>query len=341
MTEEAAFVSAEAVRAISDSRSEPSFLFDRRLKAWSLFNSQPLPGRDDPLWRRVDLTGLDLNQALSNAGRGCMELSGPGGTPGLFFGPVAQAVRERLGLLENSWASTVYPAGEAGAATRKGGKFHAMNQAFFDSGYLLHAGPGMRLGEPVCAHFALAAKAGALPHNLVVLEEGAELTLAESFSSHEGAGGFACAQTEMLLGPGARLNFLAGQYLGAEAVFIAARRARLSRGARIVFAGAHLGGRWSKEFIEVELAAPGAEALILGLYYGAGPQQFHLDTWQHHQASGCKSNLLYKGVLDDQSRGVYQGMIRLERGAQQTDAYQQNRALLLADTARADSLPGL
>jgi len=66
-----------------------------------------------------------------------------------------------------------------------------------------------------------------------------------------------------------------------------------------------------------------------------------MDTYQHHVAPDCTSDLMFKGALDHASRAVYRGMIRLEPGAQKTDAYQQNRTLLLSETARVDSIPGL
>jgi Fe-S cluster assembly protein SufD len=62
---------------------------------------------------------------------------------------------------------------------------------------------------------------------------------------------------------------------------------------------------------------------------------------QHHQAENCKSDLLYKGGLQDQSRVVWRGMIKVDPGAQRTDGYQRNDNLMLSDHARADSIPGL
>jgi Fe-S cluster assembly protein SufD len=80
---------------------------------------------------------------------------------------------------------------------------------------------------------------------------------------------------------------------------------------------------------------------MLGLYFGDGDQHFDHNTRQDHIAPHAKSDLLYEGALDGKARAVFRGIIKVHRGAQQTDAYQTNRNLLLSPHARADSLPNL
>ncbi|MCC6650418.1 MAG: SufD family Fe-S cluster assembly protein, partial [Candidatus Eisenbacteria bacterium] len=78
-----------------------------------------------------------------------------------------------------------------------------------------------------------------------------------------------------------------------------------------------------------------------GFMFGDQRQHFHLHTLQRHLKPNCTSDLLIKGCLKDKARSVYQGLIQVAEGAQQTNAYQANRNLLLSDQARADSIPGL
>jgi Fe-S cluster assembly protein SufD len=72
-----------------------------------------------------------------------------------------------------------------------------------------------------------------------------------------------------------------------------------------------------------------------------GRQHLSYHTHQHHQAPFCKSDLLYKVALQDRSRTVWRGMIKVDKPAQRTDAYQRNDNLMLSRDARADSIPGL
>ena len=102
-----------------------------------------------------------------------------------------------------------------------------------------------------------------------------------------------------------------------------------------------VGGLFAKSNVEAFLRAPGATAEMLGLYFGNETQFIDHHTLQEHIAPHTTSDLLYKGVLADRARSVFSGMIRVHPGAQKTDAYQQNRNLLLSDDARADSIPNL
>ncbi|HEY6866788.1 MAG TPA: SufD family Fe-S cluster assembly protein, partial [Candidatus Eisenbacteria bacterium] len=86
---------------------------------------------------------------------------------------------------------------------------------------------------------------------------------------------------------------------------------------------------------------PGAQVFVHGFMFGEARQHFDLHTLQQHLADHTTSDLLIKGCLKDRARSVYQGLIQVAEGAQRTDAYQANRNLLLSETARADSIPGL
>ena len=72
-----------------------------------------------------------------------------------------------------------------------------------------------------------------------------------------------------------------------------------------------------------------------------GRQHLSYHTLQHHQAPHCTSDLLYKGALQGNSRVVWRGMIKVDRDAQKTDGYQRNDNLILSESSRADSIPGL
>ncbi len=92
---------------------------------------------------------------------------------------------------------------------------------------------------------------------------------------------------------------------------------------------------------EVVLAGPGADAQVNGVMFTTGRQHLAYFTRQDHVAHHTTSDLLYKGGLKGRSRVVWKGMIRVEKDAQRTDAYQKNDNLVLSESARADSIPGL
>jgi len=84
-----------------------------------------------------------------------------------------------------------------------------------------------------------------------------------------------------------------------------------------------------------------ALAEMLGIFFADGDQFFDHHTWQLHESPYATSDLEFKGALKDSARSVYSGLIKVSEGAQKTDAYQQNRNLVLSRQARADSIPNL
>ena len=118
-------------------------------------------------------------------------------------------------------------------------------------------------------------------------------------------------------------------------------RAIVGRDAAIQWTVGGLGSRLAKVNQEVVLAGPGADAQVNGVMFTTGRQHLAYFTRQDHVAPHTTSDLLYKGGLKGHSRIVWKGMIRVEKDAQRTDAYQKNDNLVLSESARADSIPGL
>jgi len=93
--------------------------------------------------------------------------------------------------------------------------------------------------------------------------------------------------------------------------------------------------------IQNDLSGPGATSRVTGAYFVDGDQHLDYDTFQEHIAPSTESDFAFKGALRESARSVWRGMIRVEPDAQKTNAYQENRNLLLSDHAHADSIPGL
>ena len=336
----------DAVKARAAESGEPGFITERRLKALAQFLATPLPGRRDEVWRRVELGNLNLEAAAVRApAEGLSELSTPSAEARarqVFWGTPQQACAAIPEVLQRYWGTEVFPPEDTGAPG-DGRKFHSLNQALWDTGYVLHVPKGVEVELPSRVQFSTRDGAeGLFPHNLIVLEEGASAALVEAYGSpRPGQRGLCCPQTEIILGRGARLRYVLLQAAGPEVVYIGAHRAHQYAESKLAFISAHLGSRLEKAFLGTRMLAPQARADLTGLYCGAGTQQVHLDTLQHHIAPECSSDLLFKGALDGHARGVYRGMIRLEPGAQKTDAYLKDRTLLLSGDARMDTIPGL
>jgi Fe-S cluster assembly protein SufD len=341
-------LTVEGIGRHASKTSEPVYLTERRIKALKHYLETPMPGRRDEIWRRVEFGDLNVDLATVRGPADGLSvlssLSNEARSRNVFWGTPEQAAKEQLPILEKYWNTTVFPAGQEDRFGN-GGKFHALNQALWEGGYVFHVPQGVEVELPMQARFfTRSGSDGVFPHNLIVVEEGASATVIESYESKEeqyNDKSFVCPQTEIILGRGAKLRYILLQNIGPNAVIIGAHRAHQYADSRLTYVSAHLGSRLAKTFISTIMLEPRAHAYLSGLYYGTGSQKIHLDTYQHHISPECTTDLMFKGALDQTARAVYRGMIRLEPGAQKTDAYQQNRTLLLSDDARVDSIPGL
>jgi Fe-S cluster assembly protein SufD len=202
---------------------------------------------------------------------------------------------------------------------------------------------GVRLEQPVEYIVAHASDDAAItPRALVVLEEQAEATFVEELLSTDGElAGFSNGVTELVVGAGAHLHYTSIQDYAVPVTHFATHRVLAGRDAQVEWNAVGLGASLGKVRMEVRLAGAGAHVKLTGAYFADGRQELDYDTQQFHEAPNATSDLSFKGALSGKAKSVWRGMINVSRGAQGTDAYQENRNLLLQPTAHADSIPGL
>ena len=146
---------------------------------------------------------------------------------------------------------------------------------------------------------------------------------------------------ELFVGQAAKLEYVSIQNLSLETWHFASHRARVDRDAELDWVAGGFGSKKGKIRIENDLAGPGATSRVTGAYFADGSQHLDYDTFQEHAAPHTTSDFAFKGALRDSATAVWRGMIRVEPDAQKTNAYQENRNLILSQQAHADSIPGL
>ena len=175
-----------------------------------------------------------------------------------------------------------------------------------------------------------------------MLEEGAEAEVWEQWlTTDEQRGGLFNTVTELFVGPGANLHYVSAQGLGRNSWVFATQRAEVERDATLDWVALGFGSARGKVRMETRLVGQGSTAKVTGAYAGDGSQHLDFDTTQEHAAPSTVSDLAFRGVLDGHSTAVWRGMIKVDPGAQQTDAFQESRNLLLSKTSHADAIPGL
>jgi Fe-S cluster assembly protein SufD len=350
-----------ALEGFLEARREPDWLVAMRHEALDTFERMSWPDRKQEEWMRTDLRGFHIEQfglprpapddfqlppallaagvplggrdVVVNSRPAYAELDPQWSRQGVLFGSLDDLLREHPDRLRP----------HLGRAVRADlDKISALQAAFWSGGTLLYVPRGVVIDQPLHVLSAIAPGGVDLGRTLVVLEAGAEATLlAETASSDAAAAGLHCGAIELLVGPEARLRYVNLQNWGTGVWHFAHQRAVLDRDASLQWTIGALGSRLAKVNQHVALEGEGAQVQVNGVMFTEGRQHLSYHTLQHHQAPGCRSDLLYKGALQDKSRIVWRGMIHVDRDAQKTDGYQRDDNLILSDEARADSIPGL
>jgi Fe-S cluster assembly protein SufD len=313
-------------------RAEPDWLSERRRKGASLAQELALPNPKQKGWEFTDLEGLELEAYTPTLGAAGVE-DGGAAEAGALVLPLEVAVSERGAELREHLGSLVSIEDP----------FVARNDAGWESGVLVYVPRGVTVPEPIEISAIQSAAGTALNwRTLVVLEEGAEAEVWEGYGSEDDElDAILNSVVELRVGDGARLRYVCTQDISEQSWVFATQRAEVGRDGSLDWTALGFGSARGKVRMETKLAGPGAEARVTGAYAGGGRQHLDFDTTQEHAAPNTTSDLAFRGVLADRSTAVWRGMIRVDPDAQQTDAFQESRNLLLSTKAHADAIPGL
>ncbi len=210
-------------------------------------------------------------------------------------------------------------------------------------GAVIEVAPGARPARPVHLVFAYGADRAAAVYmrSLVTIGAGAALTLFESHDGPDGVDYQVNAAVDLVLGDRAELDHVKVGAEGREALHLSTLSATIGANARLGDMTFTTGGKVVRNQLFVRCDGAGSKLAINGASLLNGRQ--HADTTMlvDHAAGHCYGREVFKSVLDDASRGVFQGKIVVRRGAQKTDARMMSRALLLSDEAESDNKPEL
>ncbi|HEX8244399.1 MAG TPA: Fe-S cluster assembly protein SufD [Longimicrobium sp.] len=351
---------------------EPDWLSEARLAAYDAFAAAPMPSRGEEDWRYswqrlgkvVDFeayafpeergpvaTREQLPAALAallgeDAGDGVARLAQVDASvvwrdvpedlaaQGVIVTSLEAAVREHPELVRRWLGSVVTP---------EIGKFAALNAAFWTGGLFVYVPRNVKVAQPLRAYRWIGdAGTAVFGRTLVVAEAGAEVAVVDELASGDfGRTALHAGAAEIVADEGATVVYTSVQRFGRGVVHLQTDRLAAGRDARITMLYSTLGADFARVDAQCAMREPGSHVDMLGIYIAQGDQHFDHETLQDHIAPHASSNLLFKGALDDESRSVFRGLIRVHPRAQRTDAYQTNRNLVLSAKARADSLPNL
>jgi Fe-S cluster assembly protein SufD len=347
----------------------PQWLRDLRNKAREDFNQAPLPRRGLHLWRYTDPGKFmyELNDASDTtygdnydvvekieqhhvdegtlAGLvtdlGGREIKRYGtealAEKGVIIMPLSEAIEKQHDLVEKYLYQAI---------SSQTGKFEAMNGALWNDGIFVYVPNGQVIEQPL--HLLREAgmeNSATFPRLLVVVGKNAGLTLVDEYgggSMDEDKGiSFVNGAVEIFGLAESKVRYVSLQRQTSATNSYLTHRAQIEQGASMLTIPLVFGGSLCKQNFGVRLNGAGAHSDIYGLLFGSMRQHFDNHTLHHHAHGSTSSNIDFKVVLKDRAQSAYTGLIRIENGARNCEAYQENRNLLLNPGTKAQTIPEL
>lgn len=295
-----------------------------------------LPAALQERLKRGEIAGLAF---ASGAGRARVELSSELSASGVRILDLHEALTRFPSVIEGHFARLVGSDVDASGL----GKLEALNFGLWSAGTVIYVPRNVQIDKPI--HVWLTAPRPAretylATRLLVVVDEGAAVTIVD-----ESEGGSSqlklSSVVEIFAGQASRVRYVSVQRLDRGTSYHVTQRAGVARDADLLTAIASLGSGVTKADFGSHLRGPGSRVELFGFLFGEDRQHFDHHTVHAHESGKSYSNLDFKVVLKDRARSAYTGLIRIEPGCPDSEAYQENRNLLLNEGARAESIPEL
>jgi Fe-S cluster assembly protein SufD len=352
-----------AESAAASAAAEPDWLTERRRSGAALTSELGLPSPKAKGWEFTDLTELaeedfevpgEANPAAREHADAVLNIpdEGPrvvqidqtmldGAAPAAAGAKPSEPVVTTLARAVELYPDLVRE--RLGSLVASDDPFVARNDASWRGGAFVYVPAGRSLEAPAQIEAIHDADGAALGfRTLIILEEGAQAEVWEQWlATDPERSGLFNTVSEVWVGPAANLRYVTAQGLGEKSWVFATQRAEVERDAGFDWVAIGFGSSRGKVRMETLLSGPGSSARVTGAYAGNGAQHLDFDTTQEHAAPNTTSDLAFRGVLEESATAVWRGMIRVDPGAQQTDAFQESRNLLLSKSAHADAIPGL
>jgi Fe-S cluster assembly protein SufD len=362
------------------SRGEPEWMKASRFAAWETYFQSPMPSERDEQWRKTSLALLDIpnlitldfpaagekEQPLPSLMKSALELitersgflsqstQSPGyisisetaKKQGVIFCDFRSAIEKHAELIRPYITGEISGAREQSITKIVEGKFGSLNKALLNCGLFLYVPKNVEINEPFISglNFACGDHGAIFPRIIVVAEPNSKVNLIQILESDSPEGKPNCLANgvvEVHAGQNARVNYLEVQQFGHEVFSIWGNRNEVARDAQFTSLTAALGGNQTKCDIITRLLEPGAHSEVLGVVLGSVREHYNFNTVQEHASPDTSSDINFRVALKDSSSSIYQGVIKIDKVAQRTVAYQSNKNLLLGSEAKADSIPKL
>ncbi|HCK08307.1 MAG TPA: Fe-S cluster assembly protein SufD [Candidatus Latescibacteria bacterium] len=222
--------------------------------------------------------------------------------------------------------------------------FTALNTAFLKDGAIVHVKRGVVVDKPIHVLYLSTAtqeRTVSYQRSLFVTEENSQVTIVETFAGVGTESYLSNHVAEIVIGDNSVVDHYKVGLEADQALHVSNQKVRQGRTSNFSSHSISVGGAFVRNDVSSALDGEACESTINGLYVLNGTQHCDNYTLLEHCQPNCPSHELYKGILDDSSRAVFRGKIHVHQIAQGTDAYQQNKNILLSESARVNTKPQL
>lgn len=282
------------------------------------------------------IEGLETNLLTFVNGIYSAELSSIYDLPeGVVICNIAEAAEKHHPLLEKYFAKY---------AKNKDNIFNSLNAAFTNNGAFIYIPDGKIIEKPVMILHVVSAGEDKLlvqPRNIFIAGTNSQVKIIENYTSVNGGVYFTNAITEIICGEDAVVEHIKLQNESHNAFHIATIEIDLEKHSNFSSYNVSLGSAITRNNINAKFNAEWSECTFNGLLLTDGTQLIDNHTMIDHAVPNCVSHELYKGVLDGKSKAVFNGKVMVRKDAQKTNAFQQNKTIILSDEALIDTKPQL
>jgi Fe-S cluster assembly protein SufD len=334
------------------SATAPGWALERRSAGFERFTALEMPTSKEEVWRYVDLD-FDLAD-FTLAERGA-PVGGPDEV-GEALGTTAGRATIIDGFAESEGSSEAVLVTVAGADGEDADLerlfatgidpgidiFAAAHHAFLRDGVFIHVPAGRTVGRPFYVDVQATGEGTvSFPHVTVVVDRDADAAVVVGFRSREGARLVTSPQIEAFVEDAGRLRLSTYQRFGAGTRSIIHERVVVGRDASAKLGEIGLGGALGRLDLNLELQGNGSHADLVGAFYGERQQTLDYRLFMHHLGVSSTSDVFLKGAVQDSAESVFTGLVRIEKNASKSNAFETNRNLVLSEGARANSVPNL
>ena len=291
---------------------EPDWLTEIRSKAQKEFLRLPFPQEREEEWRYTNLPKIKLESGDS-------EVMMDGDDKGIIFTDMISAIRTHTDMIKK----------HLGTALKINDKFSAFHYANLANGIFV------AVPDNKTAYLSSRITGGG--HTIIITGKNSRLEYMEEYTGS----GFMTDVVEIFAGENSKINFASVQNCDSNAIVFSFKEAILERNSTANFAFGSFGSAFHRVKANTTLAGEGATSEALCMFRGNKKQHTDFTVNSYHLVPHTNNNILSKGVVTDEASAVFRGLIRIEKGAQQTDSYLADHTLILSETAKSDSIPSL